>query len=95
MCKSLTCARTLTHIHTTHTHITHNHTLFCFPSHTHAAPAPPPPPGALEELWKARPEAGLDDLEEGGQAGGPGGKGAELTPVALRYDDAAQYQVGA
>lgn len=51
-------------------------------------------PGALEELWKARPEAGLDDLEDGG-GGGEGGKADELMPVALRYNDAAQYQVGA
>lgn len=47
--------------------------------------------GALEELWKARPEAGLDDLDEAGGADG-GGKVAELMPVALRYEDAAQYQ---
>jgi len=52
--------------------------------------------GALEELWKARPDAGLDDLESGGRADGQGAGGAaELTPVALRYDDAAQYQVRA
>ncbi|KAI8467101.1 MAG: P-loop containing nucleoside triphosphate hydrolase protein [Monoraphidium minutum] len=48
--------------------------------------------GALEELWKARPEAGLDDLEAAEEEGGGGGKAAELMPVALRYDDAAQYQ---
>jgi hypothetical protein len=57
----------------------------------------PTAPGALEELWKARPDAGLDDLDAAGGAGADGGAGggaAELTPVALKYDDAAQYQVG-
>lgn len=57
-------------------------------------PLAPHPPGALEELWKARPDASLDDLEEAGEGqGGAAGKAAELVPVALRYEDAAQYQV--
>lgn len=42
---------------------------------------------ALEELWKAAPEARLEDLE-----GGPEEPENQLTPAVLRYEDAAQYQ---
>lgn len=52
-----------------------------------------PPPGALEELWKARPEAGLDDLDAAAEGGGDAAAAAELMPVALKYEDAGQYQV--
>lgn len=41
----------------------------------------------LEELWRSRPEAGLDDLEAGA-----GEEVGEVAPVALRYDSAEQYQ---
>lgn len=51
---------------------------------------------ALEELWKARPTAGLEDLAAAGEgAGGAEAAQEELVPVALRYKDAEQYQVGA
>lgn len=43
---------------------------------------------ALEELWKRRPEATVDDL--GKEDEGPGAE--ELLPVVLRYEDAYQYQ---
>ncbi|KAF8065906.1 UPF1 [Scenedesmus sp. PABB004] len=41
---------------------------------------------ALEELWKARPEARADDLDAAGEE-----PASSATPVVLRYDDAAQY----
>jgi hypothetical protein len=44
---------------------------------------------ALEELWKATPDARLEDLE-----GGQEEPENQLTPAVLRYEDAAQYQVG-
>jgi len=40
----------------------------------------------LEELWRQRPEATWEDLER------PGGEDDEPQPVALRYEDAYQYQ---
>jgi regulator of nonsense transcripts 1 len=40
----------------------------------------------LEELWRLRPEATWEDLER------PGGEDDEPQPVALRYEDAYQYQ---
>lgn len=40
----------------------------------------------LEELWRLRPEATWEDLER------PGGQDDEPQPVALRYEDAYQYQ---
>ena len=43
----------------------------------------------LEELWKTKPSAGVDDLDE---KAGPEDGAAQ--PVALKYDDSAQYQVG-
>jgi regulator of nonsense transcripts 1 len=50
---------------------------------------------ALEELWKARPTAGLEDLAAAGvAAAGAEVVQEELVPVALRYQDAQQYQVG-
>ena len=41
--------------------------------------------GKVEELWRANPEASLEDLEKPGVDDEP-------QPVALRYEDA--YQVG-
>ncbi|GIL94261.1 hypothetical protein Vretimale_509 [Volvox reticuliferus] len=41
----------------------------------------------LEELWKTRPNAGVDDLDE---AAGP--EDGAVQPVALKYEDSAQYQ---
>lgn len=44
----------------------------------------------MEELWKSRPEARLEDLDTlGAEVLG------EVQPVALRYESADQYQVGA
>lgn len=40
----------------------------------------------LEEVWKSKPEASLDDLEL------PSTLDQELTRVALRYEDVHQYQ---
>jgi hypothetical protein len=42
----------------------------------------------LEELWKAAPDARLEDLE-----GGQEEPENQLTPAVLRYEDATQYQV--
>ncbi len=42
----------------------------------------------LEDLWKTRPNAGVDDLDE---AAGP--EDGAVQPVALKYEDSAQYQV--
>ncbi|KXZ44312.1 hypothetical protein GPECTOR_69g405 [Gonium pectorale] len=41
----------------------------------------------LEELWKTRPTAGVDDLDD---KAGPEDGAAQ--PVALKYEDSAQYQ---
>ncbi|EFJ52298.1 hypothetical protein VOLCADRAFT_86581, partial [Volvox carteri f. nagariensis] len=41
----------------------------------------------LEELWKTRPNAGVDDLDEAS-----GGDDGAVQPVALKYEDSAQYQ---
>ena len=40
-------------------------------------------------MWKAAPDARLEDLEAAQDE-----PENQLTPVALRYEDAAQYQVG-
>ena len=40
----------------------------------------------IEELWKTSPKATLEDLEKPGVDDEP-------QPVALRYEDAYQYQV--
>ncbi len=47
----------------------------------------------LEELWKTRPAAGVDDLD-GNANGTAAGEAGAVQPVALKYDDSAQYQVG-
>lgn len=44
---------------------------------------------SLEELWKAAPDARLEDLDAAQEE-----PENQLTPVVLRYEDAAQYQVG-
>ncbi|GLC57612.1 ATP-dependent helicase NAM7 [Pleodorina starrii] len=41
----------------------------------------------LEELWKTKPGAGVDDLDE---TAGP--EDGAVQPVALKYEDSAQYQ---
>jgi hypothetical protein len=43
---------------------------------------------SLEELWKAAPDARLEDLDAGQEE-----PENQLTPAVLRYEDAAQYQV--
>lgn len=43
---------------------------------------------SLEELWKSRPDAALDDLDASAEE-----RGSQVAPVALRYEDAAEYQV--
>lgn len=45
---------------------------------------------ALEELWKAKPDASLADLDVTAMASDDA---EHITPVALRYTDASQYQV--
>ena len=41
----------------------------------------------LEELWKLKPTAGLDEVQQ------VEGEEGTVTPVALKYEDSAQYQV--
>lgn len=43
--------------------------------------------GKLEEMWKLKPEAGVDDLD------GPNDAEAEVQRVALRWAAAAAYPV--
>lgn len=43
---------------------------------------------SLEDLWKSSPDARLEDLEAAQEE-----PENLTTPVALRYEDAAQYQV--
>ncbi|KAG2435081.1 hypothetical protein HXX76_007168 [Chlamydomonas incerta] len=42
----------------------------------------------LEEMWKTKPAAGVDDLDENAVAEGDG----VAQPVTLKYEDSAQYQ---
>lgn len=42
-------------------------------------------------MWKTKPAAGVDDLDEKATVEGDG----VTQPVTLKYEDSAQYQVGA
>jgi hypothetical protein len=46
---------------------------------------------ALEDLWKVSPDARIEDLD----AAAAEEPENQFTPVALKYEDAAQYQVQA
>ncbi len=49
--------------------------------------------GALEDLWKLKPEAKVEDLDAAQEAGNGAEGASETQPVVMRYEDAAQYQV--